>query len=396
VSLDEKPAAWRVALSLGAVKNIALRFLAAPLQVDARERGRAFLGAGLGIFITALLSRWWGGSAVAATWLVAPMGASAVLVFAVPSSPMAQPWSVLMSHTLAALVGVTCAIYIGDPVGAASVAVGLSLALMLAFRCVHPPGGATALLAVLLHASNYYFVLFPVLANACLLVMSGVVYNNLTGRAYPHSQRSSDPKPSEAARFSSKDLDDALAHYNQVLDVSRDDLEQLLHYAELASYQRHLGELRCADIMLRDPPSVQFGTSLSEAWKLMRQQHLKALPVLDRTRRIVGIVTAADFLRQVDLDELGGIGQRFRAMVRRSGSTHSDKPEVVGQIMTRKVQVASVQRHAIDLVPLFSTGGHQHIPVIDGDNRLVGLITQSDLVRALYQAVKPASTPSHA
>ena len=64
--------------------------------------------------------------------------------------------------------------------------------------------------------------------------------------------------------------------------------------------------------------------------------------------------------------------------------------------MLAAVQVASVQRHAIDLVPLFSTGGHQHIPVIDGDNRLVGLITQSDLVRALYQAVKPASTPSHA
>jgi CBS domain-containing membrane protein len=57
--------------------------------------------------------------------------------------------------------------------------------------------------------------------------------------------------------------------------------------------------------------------------------------------------------------------------------------------MTRKVQVASVQRHAIDLVPLFSTGGHQHIPVIDAEKRLVGLITQSDLVRALYQAVKP-------
>ena len=76
-------------------------------------------------------------------------------------------------------------------------------------------------------------------------------------------------------------------------------------------------------------------------------------------------------------------------MVQRSGSTHSDKPEVVGQIMTRNVQVASLQRHAIDLVPLFSTGGHQHIPVIDTEKRLVGLITQSDLVRALYKAARP-------
>jgi CBS domain-containing membrane protein len=391
VSLDEKPASPSFKRSLEGLKNGAMQFLAVPLQVDAHERWRAFLGAGFGIFITAWLSRWWGDSAVAATWLVAPMGASAVLVFAMPASPMAQPWSVLMGHFISALVGVTCALYIGDPVGAASVAVGLALALMFVFRCVHPPGGATALLAVLLHTHQYRFALYPVLVNALLLVLSGVVYNTLTGRPYPHAQRSLLAEPQETARFSNTDLDTALAHYNQVLDVSRDDLAQLLHYAELASYQRHLGELRCADIMLRDPLSVQFGTSLSEAWKLMRQQHLKALPVVDRTRRIVGIVTAADFLRQVDMDELGGIGQRFRAMVQRSGSTHSDKPEVVGQIMTRKVQVASMQRHAIDLVPLFSTGGHQHIPVMDAENRLVGLITQSDLVRALYQAVKPTT-----
>ena len=269
------------------------------------------------------------GDPLAGAWLVAPMGASAVLVFGVPASPMAQPWSVLMSHTLAALVGVTCALTIGDPIWAASLAVGLALALMFMLRCVHPPGGATALMAVLLHVTDYRFALFPVLANALLLVLCGVLYNTLTGRSYPHAQRSSGPQPSETARFSRQDLDAALAHYNQVLDVSRDDLEELLHYAELASYQRHLGELRCADIMLRDPPSVQFGTSLSEAWKLMRQQHLKALPVVDRTRRIVGIVTAADFLGQVDLDELEGLGRRLRALVQRSGSTHSAKPEAV-------------------------------------------------------------------
>ena len=389
MSLDEQPPQQRFAVSLGRLKNFAAGFLAVPMQVDARERWRAFLGAGLGILITALVSRWLVDPAVSATWLVAPMGASAVLVFAVPGSPMAQPWAVLGGNTLSALAGITCAIWIGDPVWAAAAGVGLALGLMFAFRCVHPPGGATALLAVLLHATSYRFALFPVLVNSLLLVLCGVVYNHLTGRAYPHAQRSPGPQPAEPARFSASDLDAALVHYNQVLDVSRDDLEQLLHYAELSAYQRNLGELRCADLMLQAPTAVQFGTSLSDAWKLMRQQHLKVLPVIDRTRRIVGIVTAADFLRQANLDELDGLGERLRALVQRNGLTHSSKPEVVGQIMTRKVQVTGVQRHAIDLVPLFSAGGHQHIPVIDAENRLVGLISQSDLVRALYQAVKP-------
>lgn len=389
MSLDERPSGLLVASRLGRLKNFAIRFLAAPLWVDARERWRAFLGAGFGILITALVSRWLVDPAVPATWLVAPMGASAVLVFAVPASPMAQPWAVLGGNTIAALVGITCAMYIGDPVWAASIGVGLAIALMFVLRCLHPPGGATALLAVLLHATSYRFALFPVLVNSLLLVVCGVLYNNLTGRTYPHAQRSQGVSPTTPARFSAADLDAALVHYNQVLDVSRDDLEKLLHYAELASYQRNLGELRCADIMSREPVAVQFGTTLSAAWALMRQQRIKALPVIDRTHRIVGIVTAADFLRQIDLDEHSGIGERLRALIQGNGSTNSEKPEIVGQIMTRTVQVASAHRHAIELVPLFSKGGHQHIPIIDEENYLVGIITQSDLVRALYRAVQP-------
>lgn len=371
------------------LKNFALGFLAVPLQVDRRERWRAVLGAGLGILVTALLSRWLVDPAQPATWLVAPMGASAVLVFAVPASPMAQPWAVLGGNTLSALAGITCATYIGDPVWAATLGVALAMALMFQLRCLHPPGGATALLAVLLHATSYRFALFPVLVNSLLLVMSGMVYNHLTGRPYPHAQRNPAPPPTEPKRFSTADLDAALVHYNQVLDVSRDDLEGLLHYAELAAYQRNLGELRCADLMSREPLSVQFGTDLNDAWRLMRQQRIKALPVVDRTRRIVGIVTAADFLRQAGLDQHDGIGTRLRTFLHRNGASSSDKPEVVGQIMTRRVQVASQHRHAIELVPLFSEGGHQQIPIIDEENRLVGVITQSDVVRALYRAVQP-------
>jgi CBS domain-containing membrane protein len=216
-----------------------------------------------------------------------------------------------------------------------------------------------------------------------------MVFNSLTGRPYPHRQVPPDhgPRPI-GTHFTAADLDAALAHYNQVLDVSRDDLQALLESAEVAAYQRTLGGLRCADVMSREPVSVQFGTSLQDAWQLMRERRIKALPVLDRAQRIAGIVTMADFIRHADLDRHDGLGERLRAMLRPSGVTHSDRPEVVGQIMTRQVRVASADRPVNELVPVFSEGGHHHIPVIDGQARLVGVITQTDLFRALYRALR--------
>lgn len=369
------------------------RFLAAfwpaPVRVDARERWRSVAGAGVGILFTALLSRWWAGSGSALPWLVAPLGASAVLVFAVPASPMAQPWSVVGGNTLSALVGAASAMLVPDPAWAAALAVATAIALMFALRCLHPPGGATALLTSL-GAVGFHFALFPMLVNSVLLVVAGVVYNSFTGRRYPHAQlQPVQETGAPQARFSPADLDAALAHYNQVLDVSRDDLAELLHHAESAAYQRNFGNLRCGDIMTRDPIAVPFGAALREAWALMRQHRIKALPVVDRARRIVGIVTVADFMRHADLDRHEGIGERLRALVRRSGAVSSDKPEVVGQLMTREVRVASVNRHVSELVPLFSEGGHHHIPIIDTERRLAGIITQSDLVKALHRATRP-------
>ncbi len=367
----------------------AARFFAglwpAPLQVDARERWRAALGAGLGILFTALLCRWGNGGGPAGQWLVAPLGASAVLVFAVPASPLAQPWAVVGGTTLSVLVGMACAQAIHDPALAAALAVALAIGTMFWLRCLHPPGGAAALLSAL-GGTGLHVVLFPVLANCLLLVLAGMAYNRLTGRRYPHVPAPPGHGPSARERFSTADLDAALARYNQVLDISRDDLEGLLHHTEAAAYQRRFGDLRCGDIMSRKPLHVQFGTPLGEAWQLMREQRVKALPVTDRALHIVGIVTVADFMRHAGMDRHEGITERLRGFMRPSGMLHSEQPEVVGQIMAREVRVASVDRRASELVPLFSEGGHHHIPVIDEDRRLVGIITQSDLVRALYRA----------
>lgn len=364
----------------------------APVLANAKERWRGALGAAVGVLVAGLLSQWLGGAGELSPWLVAPIGASAVLVFAVPASPLAQPWAVVGGNTVSALVGIACVLLIPNSAVAAAVAVALAIGLMFQLRCLHPPGGAVALLAVLAHADHFQFAAFPVLTNSVLLVFAGMLYNGMTGRAYPHTQSVPGRNAAQAgARFSAADLDAALAHYNQVLDVSRDDLEALLHDAETAAYQRRLGTLRCADVMSRNPIAVEFGTHLADAWATMRERGVKALPVTDRARRIVGIVTVADFMRHADLGRHEGIGERLRELVRRLGVSHSEQPEVVGQIMTRQVRVASADRYLIELVPLFSEGGHHHIPIIDADKRLVGIITQSDLVGALYRAAQPAA-----
>lgn len=356
--------------------------------VDRKERWRAFLGAGLGILVAGLACR---ALATDATlpWLVAPLGASAVLVFAVPSSPLAQPWAVLGGNTLSALVGIACVRLVPDPALAAALAVGLAIAMMFTLRCLHPPGGATALWMVMSHTGAWQAALDPVLANSLLLVLVGMLYNSLTGRPYPHRTAPRPATTPAGSRFSDADLDAALARYNQVLDVSRDDLQTLLHHAEASAYSRKLGDLRCADVMTHAPLAVAFGTSLDEAWALMRRTGIKALPVIDRVRRIVGIVTLADFLKHVDLDRREGLAQRLRAFVASVGTVHADKPEAVGQIMTRRVRVASASRPLIELIPMFSEGGHHHVPIIDDEQRLVGIITQSDLVKALHRAVAP-------
>jgi CBS domain-containing membrane protein len=367
-------------------------FYPAPLAVDAKERWRAVIGAALGIALTAFLCRWFVGPHSVGPWLLAPLGASAVLVFAVPASPLAQPWSVVGGNVISALVGIACARWIPDPALAGAAAVSLAIGAMFMLRCLHPPGGAMALIAVMTHATQFDFAFFPAFANSILLVSAGIAYNTLTGRRYPHVQvmdRSAADKG--LRRFSSADLDTVLSRYNQVLDVSRDDLEAILQLTEMESYRRKLGEIRCADIMTRDLIVAEYATTLEEAWALMRQHRIKALPVVDRHRHLLGIVTLADFVRHAQVDSQSNLGERLRELIRYTTTLHSDKPDVVGQIMTTQVRVASEDKHVVELLPLFSEGGHHHIPIVGPNSRLVGMITESDFVRALYGAHEPAA-----
>jgi CBS domain-containing membrane protein len=370
------------------------------IKVDARERVRSMLGALLGLALTGALSQLFIGAGSDLPWLIAPMGASAVLLFAVPASPLAQPWPMFGGNVVSALVGVTCAKLIGAPLAAAAVAVALAIGAMFVLRCLHPPGGAVALGAglggpvIALH--GYEFVLLPVALNCLLLVCAAIAYNKLCGRRYPHhahfvvepatTHRTADEPPLERMGLSATDLDAVLQEYNQVLDISRDDLEEILLRTEMHAYQRRFGEVTCGDIMSRDVVRVEFATELREAWRMFSEHKIHALPVVNRFDRVIGIVTQHDFLRHCEFDEFEGFAKRLTRFLQRTAHTHSEKPEVVGQIMTSNVRTASSDQSIVSLIPLFADTDLHHMPVVDANQRLVGIVTQSDLVAALYNA----------
>ncbi len=334
-------------------------FVPAPTRVDGRERLRMVVGAALGIAVVGLgahaLGAWLG---LSSPWLVAPLGASAVLVFCAPSSPMAQPWPVIGGDTLSALAAVLCVRWLGHSELAVAVAVGAAIAVMLALRCLHPPGGAAALLTALGGVGDPHFVLFPVLADTLLLVAAGLAYNNATGRSYPHRpielrRAAGDPKTLSQLGL---ELDRLLARYNQVFDIAREDLLALLEGTHLQSYRRRLDDIRCADLMSPDPIAARPDMPSGEASALLRRHRVKALPVVDGERRLVGIVTPTDLAR--------------------GGAT-------VGEVMTRDPRVAGESSSLAALIPLFAGTGHHHLPVVAPGRRLVGMMTESNLVAAL-------------
>jgi CBS-domain-containing membrane protein len=159
--------------------------------VDFRENFWAFLGSFVGIGIIAYLqSQTLPHSDV--VYLIGSFGASSVLVYGVIQSPLAQPRNLIGGHLVSALVGVTVQQFVPDILWlTAPLAVSFAIVLMQYTKTLHPPGGATALIAVTGSAEiknlGYWYVLSPVLSGAIILLVVALIFNNLTmKRHYPN------------------------------------------------------------------------------------------------------------------------------------------------------------------------------------------------------------------
>lgn len=330
--------------------------------------------------------------------LIASMGASAVILFIIPNSPLAQPWCFAGGQLVSALVGITCAQIITDIPLAASVATGGSVLLMLLLRCLHPPATATALTPVIsghaIVSLGYSYALIPVGINVLVMLIMTIVVNRwLLGYDYPALSGAADKKTqvrlsqknvTQSIGVSEQDMLQALEKSDVFLDITAAELSRILTEAELHSFKRLTGMITCADIMVKNVTTFEYGTEVEDAWKIMLAHNLKAVPVLDRARRVIGMVTWHDFLKFVDLHPYETLAARLRAFIRRTPDITTDKPEAIGHLMATAVTVCGERCHIVELIPLMSQAGHRQIPIVDHEQRLVGIVYQANLIAALY------------
>lgn len=210
-----------------------------------RRQATGALGALIAITLTGLITLALQSHSPALPWLIAPVGASAVLVFAIPASPLAQPWPVLGGNLIAAAIGLLIHDAGLAPPLAAGLAVGLSCAVMMALRCTHPPAGGTAAMMALaspaMASARWHFLLSPIAVNLVAVVVLGVLWNRLTGHSYPHritppSQQP--PWPERPRDFNLNDVRAVLEEWNDEIDVSPQDLAALFHAVEARAASR--------------------------------------------------------------------------------------------------------------------------------------------------------------
>jgi CBS domain-containing membrane protein len=338
---------------------------------------RASLGAGIGLALTALIL--WeltpgGAGLLDHPLLIAPFGASAFLIFAVPNSPLAQPWSVAIGNLVSALAGLFC-LHLGLPtLLAAPLAVSLAVLAMAATRALHPPGGAVALFVALAAPQDWGFALSPVFLGSSLLVLSGVLWGRVTGRTYPFRQTppsvhaTADATPDRRHLPPPGALAELLSRLRLDANIGVEDLTRLITAAEAEAATRPLAGLTARHLMSRDVITVAPETPLAELANLFHHHRFKTLPV----------VRGADYAGLVAQEALVG----------------PTDPNLTAADLAHATQVANPETPAAELVRRLADGQEQSVVIVD-NGKLVGLVSRSDLIALLARSL-PAAAASTA
>jgi CBS domain-containing membrane protein len=343
------------------------------------------------LLLTELLSREVLGAAAlhSLPFIIAPMAASAVLLFCLPAAPLAQPWPVIGGNVVSALVGVACVRYF-DPLVAAPLAGGLAIAAMAALRCLHPPGGAVAVTAVLggaaVQDAGWWFALAPVGLNSVLMVLGAVVWNNLAGHRYPHVHVAA-VAPETKAGFASEDLDAALDTFGETLDVSRDDLAAIFAETEQHAAERRARLHHCGELAHPVPAVLTPDLPLATARGLLVRHGVPALPVVDALGRPVGVLSMAGLVAA------GGSASRpLPARARRATALlfGRDTVPTVGQLIETGFVALASHAPVTAMLARFHDGARQ-VFVVDEKGRLVGMVQPGDLLVGLELGLQEAA-----
>jgi CBS domain-containing membrane protein len=350
-------------------------FLPAMPASKRTEALRAAAGAGIALLLAGwLLGHLPLGPAQA---LIAPFGASVFLIFAVPNSPLAQPWSVVIGSTVSALVALAVVHLVSHTALAAGLAVALAILAMAATRSMHPPAGAVALLIALTadpaNPPGLLFALTPVADGAALLVLLGILWNRATGRIYPFRQPAptgphgtTDPAADRRLGLRPEDLQTILTRLRLSPNLGPEDLGRALEAAEAEATARHLGALTAADIMSRDVVAMLPESTAHDIAQTFRRHGFNTLPVRDTTGHYQGLLH--------DRDLIGA------------------DPTETAATLSRPAQTLPPTATLSDLLPLLSDGHQPSVPITDGTH-LTGIVTRSDLITLLAAKIRSQDMP---
>lgn len=356
-----------------------------------REALRAGIGALVGLGISGLFLLSPATDLRLGLYMIAPFGATSVLVFAVPNSPLAQPWSAVVGNGAAAAIGVLACLLVPDPAWRIALAVGATIAAMVPLRAVHPPAGAVAMTAAMnpeaVRELGFRFVLAPVMAGTVALVVIAMLYARATGRRYPF-RHFEDPGPHgtadhpamERLGLSEAELTEILQRYRQSLNLGVEDLARLIGAAELQAASHQTGPLTAADVMSRDLVTVGPQTRLSMVADIFREHGFTSLPVVENGDRFRGVIFQIHLIRRAREDAFRHDRRLLSAMADLLG--RSGPATRAEQIMQTDPPHAAPDTPIAALLPQLGSGGCHAVPILDGE-RIVGIVTQTDLISAL-------------
>lgn len=265
---------------------------------------KSTLGGFVGIFACTLLVGMLSTLGLANLFLVAPLGATAVLVFAVPNSPLAQPWAAVMGNTLSAICGII-AVILTSPQVAPVLSVTLAFAAMLLGRALHPPGGAVALLLALppdlVHDTGALWICLNILLMTLALVSVAVLFHLLSGRKYPIRTRLSQAAPTAPLRLGldKDELTELLSKFHQSTNLGAVDLARLLVAAEEEIIHHTFEGQACGDVISADILAVSANSGLQEIVRQFRSSDHAVLAVLDTQGKFLGFIWHRDLLSEL-------------------------------------------------------------------------------------------------
>ncbi|WP_295533858.1 HPP family protein [uncultured Thioclava sp.] len=345
---------------------------------------RGAIGAGLAIFLVTFVVDTLPHSRQAGIYLVSSFASTAVLLFVLPNSPLAQPWASMMGMLISAVVPILVLQMIPPPY-ADGLAVAAAIATMMAARALHPPAAGIALLVVLEHEAGRHlgleFAIFPIATLTGVLIVFAMIYNRLFGISYPTRPLSSTSDQNMRTRgpartLSQRDLADLLVEFNHSANLAPADLARLMAAAEHRAAEALLAGTRVRDIMTHNPVTVTPEAPLSEIVRKMTTLNVHTLPVVDSLGYYLGLVDQHDAL-----DEL------FKEfdLLRRPFRFRAAPPEAEARaIFHTEVQTVEGDTPVGTLLERLARREARVVPVTEAGH-LKGILTRTDIMTLLLK-----------